>query len=157
MGKPLDQLATNVDVVSQLYRLSEGDPLLVRLYVEALLLYGERAAMMTPEQLEAIEPGLSGFFEGWWEEREAQWEQQDRDPLGERDDVLTGVGHHFGHLFNQSTRAVLRLLTDKCPCVRTAPDTASIYDGIGLNVTGKPDLSSGGPGRLLIIQNPYDV
>jgi len=96
MGKPLDQLATNVDVVSQLYRLSEGDPLLVRLYVEALIFYRERAAMMTPEQLEAIEPGLSGFFEGWWEEQEAQWEQQDRDPLNPWRGCSThGAGYFF--------------------------------------------------------------
>ena len=36
MGNPLDQLATDVDVLSELYRLTDGDPLLVRLYVESL-------------------------------------------------------------------------------------------------------------------------
>lgn len=88
MGHPLDQLATNVDVVGELYRLSEGDPLLVGLYVEALLPYGDHTAIMTPEELQAIQPGLSGYFERWWEEQEEQWGQQERDPLGEREEVL---------------------------------------------------------------------
>ena len=36
MGNPLDKLATKIDVVAKLHELSEGDPLLVCLYVEAL-------------------------------------------------------------------------------------------------------------------------
>ena len=36
MGVPLDRLGANVDIVTELHRLSEGDPLLVRLHVDDL-------------------------------------------------------------------------------------------------------------------------
>jgi len=44
MGNPLAEGGTQVDMVSELYRLSEGDPLLLRLYVDDLgpLLGGRR-------------------------------------------------------------------------------------------------------------------
>ena len=40
MGCPLDDLSRNVDIVAELYRLSEGDPLLVGLYVGDLWIKG---------------------------------------------------------------------------------------------------------------------
>ncbi len=58
MGNPLDTLAARVDVVKKLHELSAGDPLLVRLYVEALTQQGERAALLGPEDLETLQPGL---------------------------------------------------------------------------------------------------
>ena len=51
MGNPLDALAPRFDIVRRLHELSEGDPLLVRLYVEALLPQGMRAAAFTPNDL----------------------------------------------------------------------------------------------------------
>ena len=74
MGQPLDQLASKVDVVSELYRLSEGDPLLVRLYVEALLPVGEGLAAICPEELPEIKEGLAGYFARWWDEQQEQWQ-----------------------------------------------------------------------------------
>jgi hypothetical protein len=41
MGFPLDELGRRVDIVAELHRLSEGDPLLVRLYVDDLWAKGE--------------------------------------------------------------------------------------------------------------------
>lgn len=41
MGCPLDELSRKVDIVVELYRLSEGDPLLVGLYVGDLWDKGE--------------------------------------------------------------------------------------------------------------------
>jgi hypothetical protein len=73
MGDPLDALAPQVDVVSRLYELSEGDPLLVRLYVEALLPHGEEAAHFTPEDLETLQPGLKAYMERWFEEQRKLW------------------------------------------------------------------------------------
>ncbi|MFE6826933.1 trypsin-like peptidase domain-containing protein [Streptomyces sp. NPDC057690] len=87
MGDPLAGLATKVDVVSELYRLSEGDPLLVRLYVEALLPYGERAAAINADELPSISKGLEGYFTRWWDEQERQWRDRNRNPTAERQDL----------------------------------------------------------------------
>lgn len=73
MGFPLDLLGTRVNIVSELYRLSEGDPLLVRLYVEDLWERGEAAVRLQPEDLRAIRPGLAGYFERWWKEQRLLW------------------------------------------------------------------------------------
>lgn len=88
MGNPLDRLATQVDVIGELFRLSQGDPLLVRLYVEALLPYGNRAAAIRPDDLPSIQEGLAGYFERWWEDQRNQWEAQRRNELTEKEDVL---------------------------------------------------------------------
>jgi Trypsin-like peptidase domain len=73
MSNPLAKLATQVDVVRELYRLSEGDPLLVRLYVEALIKIGDLAAFLTPEKLKDLKPGLKGYFDQWWADQHRQW------------------------------------------------------------------------------------
>src|SRR5258707_5871792 len=66
MGFPLDLLGTRADIVSELHRLSEGDPLLIRLYVDDLWERGEAAVHFQPEDLRAMRPGLAGYFERWW-------------------------------------------------------------------------------------------
>ncbi|MCA9994460.1 MAG: hypothetical protein KDE56_01860 [Anaerolineales bacterium] len=79
MGCPLDELGAKVDIVAELHRLSEGDPLLVELYVLDLWQRGEAAARLQPEDLAAIEPGYGGFFARWWADQERLW--QGEDPL----------------------------------------------------------------------------
>ena len=76
MGFPLDLLGTRVDIVSELHRLSEGDPLLIRLYVDDLWKRGDAATHLTPEDLHAIRPGLIGYFERWWDEQRSLWDQE---------------------------------------------------------------------------------
>ena len=74
MEHPLDQLSTKIDIVDELFRLSQGDPLLVRLYVEALLPPDrDSPAIIAPEDLPGIEAGLNGYFEKWWYEQERIW------------------------------------------------------------------------------------
>src|SRR5207302_11178635 len=51
MGNQLTTLAPKNDVVGELHRLSGGDPLLVRLYVVALLGSDEYTAFLKPEEL----------------------------------------------------------------------------------------------------------
>ena len=81
MGVPLDRLSKRVDIVAELHRLSEGDPLLVRLYVDDLWDRRETAARLQPEDLQDISPGLEGYFDRWWEDQRQLW---DRDaPLRE--------------------------------------------------------------------------
>lgn len=80
MGDPLAGLHTDVDMVGKLHYLTEGEPFLVRLYVDALVGEGDRVAFLTPEKLEALQPGLDGFFRGWWQDQREQWRGMRLDP-----------------------------------------------------------------------------
>mgnify|MGYP003379149646 CR=1 FL=1 len=62
MGNPLDELITKEDVLAELERLSEGDPLLVRLYVEAFQRIEDEVGRLLPEALAGLEPGLKGYL-----------------------------------------------------------------------------------------------
>lgn len=84
MGNPFNSMAIKVDIVGELSRLSEGDPLLVRLYVEALLAQGLKAATLRAEDLHQIKPGLGGYFERWWQDQREQWRIQGRNPITEQ-------------------------------------------------------------------------
>ena len=72
-GLPADTSATNVDISSELHRLSLGDPLLLRLYVEDLLARGVSAARLTTGELLDLRPGRDGYFERWWDDQRAIW------------------------------------------------------------------------------------
>lgn len=104
MGVPLDKLAADVPVVDQLFRLTEGDPLLVGLYVEDLWGRGEEAARLRPGDLARIPPGLEGFFERWWEDQRLLW--GDKAPLREREvrTVLSLLATALGPLPRQDLR-----------------------------------------------------
>ena len=67
MGVPLDALGRRVDIVAELHRLTEGDPLLVELYVNDLWRKKETAACLRREDLRQLEPGLNGYFDRWYE------------------------------------------------------------------------------------------
>lgn len=73
MGNSLEALATKIDLISRLYELSAGDPLLVRLYVEALLPQGAQAATLTPDDLAKLQPGLEAYFKRRFEEQQKLW------------------------------------------------------------------------------------
>lgn len=89
IGNPLDKLAKKIDVVGELHRLSEGDPLLVRLYVDALVAEKERVATLQVGDLHNIKPGLAGYFERWWQDQQEQWRIQGRDPIVEQANLRT--------------------------------------------------------------------
>ncbi len=83
MGVPLNELSRNVDIVRELYRLSEGgDPLLINLYVQRLWEERDKALALTPEDLRSISPGYEGYFDRWWEDQRKLW--GDKAPLKER-------------------------------------------------------------------------
>jgi hypothetical protein len=83
MGNPLDVLVTQVDIIGELFRLTEGDPLLVRLYIDELIAPDLQARSLTVEQLSSIQPGLAGYFEQWWEDQQSLWDVEKRNPLNE--------------------------------------------------------------------------
>ena len=57
-GLELRLLSSRVDVVAELHRLSGGDPLLVRLYVNAFSTNRGTASRLEPRDLSQIQPGL---------------------------------------------------------------------------------------------------
>lgn len=73
MGVPLDKVSQRVDIVHELHRLSQGDPLLVNLYVEDLWSRGEDVARIHPKELGTIMPGYEGYFDHWWADQKKLW------------------------------------------------------------------------------------
>jgi nucleoside phosphorylase len=60
-------------IVDELYRLSEGDPLLLRLYVDDLTGHGGIQIRLTMNDLASLPSGLTGYFDRWWEDQRRQW------------------------------------------------------------------------------------
>jgi hypothetical protein len=108
MGDPLARLAEQEALTAELFRLTQGDPLLVRLYVEALQEEGEGAALaprdsgtapapreigtaqasrdsgtatLRPEDLPSIKRGLDGYMERWWKDQQKLWRAEGLDVL----------------------------------------------------------------------------
>lgn len=73
MGNPLQKLSTDIDLVDQLFKLSEGDPLVVRMYVEALCTDIENSPTLRPLDLLDIKPGLEGYFARWEADQHKLW------------------------------------------------------------------------------------
>ncbi len=73
MGVPLDELARRPFIVEELHRLTGGDPLLTRFYVEDLWGRQEEALRLRPEDLRHLKPGYEGYFQQWWEDQRKLW------------------------------------------------------------------------------------
>jgi hypothetical protein len=61
-----------VDLTAELQRLTEGEPLLLHLYVDHLSGSGQ----LTVRDLPLIPPGLSAYFDRWWDEQRKLWGAQ---------------------------------------------------------------------------------
>lgn len=62
------QIHQDASLAESIFRLSQGDPLLVRLYWESL-----RASPETQYHLPQTPPGLEGWFSLWWSQLRARW------------------------------------------------------------------------------------
>lgn len=60
MSNPLDELATDVNLLAEIERVSQGDPLTIRLLVEGL-----QDGSLTPGKLTNLPPGLEPFVHDW--------------------------------------------------------------------------------------------
>lgn len=67
-GICLKALGQDVDLAAEIFRVSDGDPLLIRLYIEELG-SGATSGQFRPEALREIQPGLKAFFEKWFEDQ----------------------------------------------------------------------------------------
>ena len=91
MGNPLDALAPRYDIVRTLHALSEGDPLMVRLYVEALLPQGSHTATFAPSDLLNLKPGIKPFFDRWFDEQKKLWKGESAQETISRDRAVNGL------------------------------------------------------------------
>lgn len=67
------EAATASALAQELQRLTQGDPLLIRLYVSALLSTTEKTGWLHPAQLPDTPPGLGGWFARFWDQLRRQW------------------------------------------------------------------------------------
>jgi hypothetical protein len=70
---PMNMLASRSEIARKLYKLSEGEPLLLRLYAEDLWKRDEETAWLTIEDLDRIKPGLNGYFDDWMRRQRNAW------------------------------------------------------------------------------------
>jgi hypothetical protein len=76
MAFPIADLSKDVDVINELYRLTEkGDPLLLHLYVNDLLGMRGDAARLKPTDLAKLKPGFGEYFKRWLSEQRAEWRE----------------------------------------------------------------------------------
>jgi len=80
MGFPLRELSTDVDVIAELFRLTEhGDPLMLEFYVYDLRKSGSDAARLRPQDLADLKPGFAAYFEEWFEQQRKISQAENRD------------------------------------------------------------------------------
>lgn len=71
MGAPLDEVSD--EVVGQLFRLTEGDPLMVRLYAEELWQIRDGVTHIGIQELNDLEPGFGPYFYRWLDLQRRAW------------------------------------------------------------------------------------
>jgi hypothetical protein len=58
---------------NQLFRLSNGDPLLLRFYIDAIVGTSTDKSFLNSSDLNSINPGLTNFFKRWWSDHLRLW------------------------------------------------------------------------------------
>ncbi|HRI66370.1 MAG TPA: ATP-binding protein [Polyangium sp.] len=90
------------DLSAAIYRLSQGDPLLVRLYLESL-----RTSAHTRDNLPQTPPGLEGWFSSWWSQLCGRWMGNPvMQPLA--DDIFDILAASLGPIPRKTLLALLR-------------------------------------------------
>ena len=117
MGDPLAALGDRSEIARILARVTEGEPLVLRLYVDALRAHGDAVASVTPADLSAVPPGIAGYFDRWWAEQRIAWggaaEHLERDAR----DVLCALAMALGPLMREDLAAIV---PERDPEVRDA-------------------------------------
>lgn len=63
MGNPLASFETNVDLLAEIERVSQGDPLTIKFLIEGLF-----DGTLTPARLTSLPPGLEAYLKDWLDE-----------------------------------------------------------------------------------------
>ncbi len=60
-------------VAAELLRLSEGEPFVLKLYLQHILEAGASSGAAILERLRHLEPGIHAYFADWWAQQSALW------------------------------------------------------------------------------------
>jgi len=106
-GFPTNGTQENLELVNALYRLTEGDPLLVKLYTD-ILRTEMRAGRSSQITFSEFAPGFEGyldFFNQWWKDQKELWDPQRKgnSPLTDRlvGEFLACLSNALGPLTNK--------------------------------------------------------
>jgi hypothetical protein len=135
MGYPVGNLPSWLELLKSLERLSEGDPLLVRMYAESLWSTAKFSERIEPQQLEILDPGYAGFFRDWFSKQSGTWSDPDSTMRRRLEAVLAVLAVALGPIAHRSLEAVCgTYLNDKHFTLSTADikyiDRFIIGDGI---------------------------
>lgn len=120
--------------------MSEGDPLLVRLYVEALLAEGGRAAF-TPNDLLTLRPDIKAFFDRWFDEQKKLWKGDNPQETVSRDRSVNGFLNACAIAKGPLTRDdVLGLAPSELP---SSADLNWAADALSRFVIGASNINNG--------------
>ncbi len=74
MAFPIAPLSKDVDIIDELYRLTDGgDPVVLHFYVNDLQSKGAAAARLEPKDLRTLEPGFGPYIKRWIDEQKSEW------------------------------------------------------------------------------------
>src|SRR5262249_8521281 len=76
LGSPTDVLAPRRNVIERLSELTQGEPLLVRIYAEDLWLLGQHRARISIGDLDSLKPGFGSYFDKWLTYQEQLWDDE---------------------------------------------------------------------------------
>jgi hypothetical protein len=112
MGYPVASLATRIDIIGILERLTEGgDPLLVRMYAESLWNTGEASQRITPEELERLDPGYGGFFKSWFEKQTGNWSDANSPFRRQLEAVLAVLSVALGPIEHRHLEEICKIIS----------------------------------------------
>lgn len=98
---------TLTDIVREIFRLSEGDPLLVKLYAEDIQELVKTNEELVLDEFRKIQPGIKGFFEHWWEDQKKLWGSNDPFENELVSDVLDILSNAYGPISVEDIKAVI--------------------------------------------------
>src|SRR5262249_48220387 len=112
MGYPVASLATRIDVIGKLERLTEGgDPLLVGMYAESLWRTDKASQKITLEELEGLDPGFGGFFKSWFEKQSGNWSDADSPFRRQLEAILAVLSVALGPIEHRHLEAICKILS----------------------------------------------
>jgi hypothetical protein len=132
MGNPLAPLADRLNVVDALFEKSQGDPLVVGLYVEKLREYVGDPQTFDAGSLQRIEPGLGGYFRYWLDDQIRLWgdERHEQEPRVRALMALCSLAH--GPLSQEDVRALApELFSERRAVEQAAHDLRRLLVGDG--------------------------
>jgi hypothetical protein len=75
-GTPVEALATRSEIKQKLHELTQGEPLLLKFYIEDLRQETEKTDRLRVEDLDQMNPGWKGYFEDWLRRQREVWEAE---------------------------------------------------------------------------------